>query len=761
MRRRLVLFIGIFLLVILSLNANEILQPVDYVNPFIGTGGHGHTFPGACVPFGMVQPSPDTGIRGWDWCSGYHYSDTTIMGFSQTHLSGTGAADYGEVMLMPMVGTLKVIPGPASFPDIGYRSRFRHDTEVAVPGYYAVTLDDYKIRVELTASKRVAFHRYTFPKADDAYVVLDLFHRIGGPSEEAWAKVIGDREIEGYIVGGHFCGAKDPHKIYFVIRFSKPFKGYGVWKVFLTLPNERTIHLRRQPGGVYVKFKTDQGEQILVKIAISYTGIEGARKNLKEIPDWDFDRVRKLARKEWNKELSKIEVFGGTDEQKTIFYTALYHALIGPNLFSDVDGRYIGVDKKIHKADHEEYTVFSIWDTFRAEHPLFVLVEPEKDRDFIKTLLDVYDEGGWMPKWYLANCYTNCMIGTHADSVIADAYMKGIRGFDVDKAYEAMYKDAMVPSNSWYEARGGIEYYKKLGYVPADKVGEATSRTLEFAYDDFCVAQIAKALGKTKDYKMFIKRAMNYKNVFDPSTGFMRGKSKDGTWVDGQFDPTRAYRYFTEGNAWQWTFFVPQDVEGLIKLMGGRAKFIDKLDELFTAPSKVEGPPDITGLIGQYAHGNEPSHHIAYLYDYAGEPWKTQERVREIMEKLYGSGPAGLCGNEDVGQMSAWYVFSAMGFYPVCPGTPAYEIGSPMFDRVTIHLGNGKEFIIQANNNSKENMYIQTAVLDKRTLTKPWFMHSDLINGGKLVFTMGPKPNEKWGSNVESSPPSISKSCNK
>ena len=405
---------------------------------------------------------------------------------------------------------------------------------------------------------------------------------------------------------------------------------------------------------------------------------------------------------------------------------------------------------------HDEYTVFSIWDTFRAEHPLFVLIESDKDIDFIKTLLDVYDEGGWMPKWYLANSYTNCMIGTHADSVIADAYIKGIRGFNTEKAYEAMYKDAMVPSKCWYEARGGLKYYKELGFVPVDKVGKATSRTLEFAYDDFCVAQVAKALGKIKDYEMFIKRTENYKNVFDRSIKIMRGRKTDGSWADRQFDPTRTYRYFTEGNAWQWTFFVPQDIKGLMELMGGRKAFINRLDELFTAPSRVEGPPDITGLIGQYAHGNEPSHHIAYLYDYAGEPWKTQERMREIMDKLYTPKPEGLCGNGDVEQMSAWYVFSAMGFYPVCPGMPTYEIGSPLFDKVIIHLNNGKKFIIEAENNSQENIYIKSAMLNGKRLDKPWFKHSVLSKGGILILKLADKPNKCWGSHSDDAPPSLS-----
>ena len=742
--KKLSLFFLIFMLC-LSITSLPLFgdnQPVSYVDPFIGTGGHGHTFPGATYPFGMVQPSPDTGITGWDWCSGYHWSDTTIMGFSQNHLSGTGAADYGEVMLMPIVGTLKILPGRKSMPQMGYRSAFRHKTEIAEPGYYAVTLDDYNIRVELTTSKRVALHRYTFPQTKNAYIILDLFHRIGGGAEEIYGKMVGNQEIEGYIVGGHFCGAKKPHKTYFVIQFSKPFKKYGIWEVFLTRYNKRKVHLFHKPGGMFVKFSTQKNEKILVKIALSYTGIKGARNNLSEIKDWNFDRVRKEAKNAWNKALSRIEVYGDKDK-KTIFYTALYHAFIGPNLFSDIDGSYIGVDDNIYKTNHDEYTVFSIWDTFRAAHPLYALLEPDKDINFIKTLLNIYKHGGWLPKWYLANRYTNCMIGTHADSVIADAYIKGLRGFDTTEAYKAMYKDAMVESNDYYEARKGLDYYKKLGYVPADKIGEATSRTLEFAYDDFCLSQMAKALGKNEDYKLFIKRSKNYQHVFNKNTGFVQGKKTDGTWETPDFVPMKTYKYFTEGNGWQWTFFVPHDIQGLIKLLGGEKKFIQKLDTLFSTSPKVEGPVDITGLIGQYAHGNEPSHHIAYLYDFTHSPWKTQKMTREIMDSLYTTGPWGLCGNEDVGQMSAWYVFSSLGFYPVCPGKPFYYLGSPIFKKVIIHLPNGKKFVISAENNSETNIYIQHTTLNGKTLQKPWISHKDIIDGGELIFEMREIPNKK------------------
>jgi len=717
---------------------------LDYVDPFIGTGGHGHTFPGATVPFGMVQVSPDTDIRGWDWCSGYHYSDDSIMGFSHTHLSGTGAADHGEVRLMPIVGDLKIIPGPKEDTSRGYRSKFSHDKEFAKPGYYSVYLEDYDIFVELTASTRVGFHRYTFPETDKAYILIDLFHRIGDMAERAYVKIVGNDEVEGYITGGHFCGAKDPHTIYFVVKFSKPFESFGTWKIFRIEEGNREEKIESKSEGLigaYVRYRTRKGEKILVKVAISYTGIEGARKNLSEIPDWDFDRVRKEAESMWKKELSKVEV-EGSYEEKVKFYTALYHAFISPNVFSDVDGKYIGPDDKIHQSDFTHYTTFSLWDTFRALHPLLNILQPKRNLNMIKSLLDVYEQSGWLPKWYKANRFTNCMIGTHADSVIVDAYVKGLRDFDVEKAYEAVKKDATVKSCCYYEARGGIDYYIKMGYVPADKVGEATSRTLEFAYDDFCVAQFARLLGRKGDYETFMKRSKNYRNVFDKRRKFMRGKKLNGGWMHPLFfDPTKVYKYYTEGNAWQWTFFVPHDVYGLIELMGGEKVFVEKLDEFFSKKSRIKGPPDITGLIGQYAHGNEPSHHVAYLYVYAQEPWKTQKMVRYILKHLYRTGPDGLCGNDDCGQMSAWYVFSAMGFYPVCPGTPYYVIGSPSLDRVKIHLDNGKIFEIIAKNYSPESIYISQVFLNGKELNRLWITHDEIMKGGKMVFEMSKTPN--------------------
>ena len=731
------------MLIIVIFSAAVFSSILDYVDPFIGTGGHGHTFPGVSVPFGMIKLSPDTDYKGWDWCSGYHYTDETIMGFSHTHLSGTGAADYGEVRIMPIVGELKTFPGPKGDTSVGYRSKFSHEREVAMPGYYSVYLDDYNVFVELTASTRVGFHRYTFPKTKSAYILIDLFYRIGSPSEKAWVKFLDNQTVVGYIVGGKFCGSKSPHTVYFVVKFLKPFENFGTWKAFKVCWGNKEEKMSSPSDGMigaFVKYSFDKPGQIILKVAISYTGIKGALKNLSEVPGWDFDKVKEEAQRMWEDELNKVKISASKDVMIK-FYTALYHAFLFPNIFSDVDGSYIGPDNKVYKSEILHYTVFSLWDTFRALHPLFNIIQPTRSGEMINTLIDIYEEGGWLPKWYKANRYTNCMIGTHADSVISEAVVKGIKGFNVEKAYKAVIKDAYVTSKGYYEARGGLQYYIKYGYVPADRVGEATSRTLEFSYDDFCIAQFAKIIGKQEDYEDLMKRSKNYKNVFDKKTGFMRGKRRIGFWMNiFNFDPTKAYNYYTEGNAWQWTFFVPHDVYGLINLMGGKERFIKKLDQLFTTKSHIEGPPDITGLIGQYAHGNEPSHHIPYLYVYAGAPWKTQRIVRYIMENLYGTSPEGLCGNEDCGQMSAWFIFSALGFYPVCPCIPYYIIGSPYVQSADLYLENGKVFKIRVKNYSKMNVYIKDVYLNGRKLDRLWITHEEIMNGGTLLFVMTNEP---------------------
>jgi len=743
---------------------------VDYVDPLIGTSYHGHTFPGASLPGGLVQLSPDTDISGWDWCSGYHYSDSSIMGFSHLHRSGMGAGDWGDVLFMPTTGKLKIIPGSKSVPGEGYRSGFSHKEEEASPGYYSVKLRDYDIKAELTVSPRAGYQRYIFPESDSSHILIDLNHGIGDSCTSAGVKIISDNEIEGYRSSTGFVKKQD---VYFCAQFSKPFSSSGTWKDLKTNPGSKG-----ESGnniGVYVNYVTSAGEPVEVRVGISYTSIDQARLNLnKEIPEWQFDKVREKAAMIWNRELNKIKAefdWNIDDKYKNehlvTFYTALYHSLLFPSAFGDVDGKYIGLDDQIHTANHFTYSSdFSLWDTFRAEMPLFTLIQPQRSNDAINTMISQYVQGGWLPTpQQFGNSYTNDMIGDHPVVVILDAYLKGIRDFDAAKAWEAVKKNAMeTPSGHRSRGRVGLDYYLKYGYLPYDKISQSVSRTLEYAYNDWCAAQFAKSLGKTDDYTLFINRALSYRNVIDTMTGLARPKDSTGLWLK-PFNPTFVghgkERHYTEANAWQYTWFVPHDVKGLIELEGGREKFVMKLDTLFTMSSEVQSTvSDVTGLIGQYAHGNEPSHHTLYLYDYAGAPWKTQSLARKVMDELYSAGPAGLCGNEDMGQMSAWYVFSAMGFYPVTPGQNTYVFGSPVFSKVTIYLDktyyNGRKFVIEAKNNSRENKYIQSATLNGKTYNKPWFSQSDIKDGGVLIFEMGPEPKKEWGSAVESSPPSMS-----
>ncbi len=702
-----------------------------YVNPFIGTGGHGHTYPGASLPFGMVQLSPDTRLEGWDGCSGYHYSDDVVYGFSHTHLSGTGVPDYADILIMPTVGEIKLNNGVDS-PDEGYASRFSHKNEKASPGFYSTYLDDYGIQVELTATKRAGFYKYTFPAGNESNIIIDLKHR--DKVVNSWFRVVSNTEIEGF--RRSTAWANDQY-IYFVAKFSKPFKNFGIAE-----DDKLTGHKELEGENIkaFLTFDTKEDEDILVKVGISAVNAEGAWDNLeKEISAWDFENTKAKARDEWNKELSKIVVNGGSEEQKTVFYSALYHSFLVPNLFMDVDGDYRGRDLKIHTTrGFDYYTVFSLWDTFRGEHPLFTITQKKRTVDFINTMIAQYEEGGRLPVWELAANETECMIGYHSIPVIVDAYMKGLDGFDVEKAYEAMKHSADLDFF-------GLKAYKDFGYIPAEEESESVSKTLEYAYDDWCIAQMAKSLGKEDDYKRFIKRAQSYKNIYDPTVGFMRAKM-NGRWFS-PFDPREVNFNFTEANSWQYSFFAPQDITGLINIMGGKDAFEKKLDSLFNTTSETTGrkQSDITGLIGQYAHGNEPSHHMSYLYNYLGKPWKTQERVWEIMDKFYTNEPAGLCGNEDCGQMSAWYVLSAMGFYPVTPGTNIYAIGTPIFPELTINMENGKTFVIKANNVSEKNIYIQSVTLNGNPYTKSFLNHKDIVTGGELVFEMGPKPNKTWG----------------
>ncbi|WP_425400297.1 GH92 family glycosyl hydrolase [Aeoliella sp.] len=744
-------FLSIASLLLVSCNASEAEDYTKLVNPFIGTGGHGHTFPGATTPYGMVQLSPDTRTLGWDACGGYHYSDSSILGFSHTHLSGTGIGDLGDVLFMPVTGKVHVTPGTPEDPDSGYRSRFRHESEYAEPGFYRVHLDDYDIDVELTATPRVGFHRYTYPKGSSHQLVIDLAHTIHGhQNPRTEIKVIGDREIAGLKCTK---GWAQNHLVYFHAKFSRPFK----CKLYRNAAEQEGAEVTGSNGTQAVlTFDEDDQGVVLAQVGISAVDYEGARRNLEaEGSDTQFDTVRQQAHQAWQQQLGRIEVRGGSEDDRTIFYTAMYHTAISPNLYSDCDGRYRGMDQQIHQSEEGPvYTVFSLWDTFRAFHPLLTITDPDRNEAFIRTLLCHYEQGGSLPKWELAGNYTGTMIGYHSVSVITDAYQKGCRDFDVDKAYQAV-----IDSSNYHEGEPqiaslaareklnpkGKQYNDQLGFIPCDLENESVSKALEFAYNDWCIAQFAKSLGKDADAKKYEERAGRYREYYDAKTGFMRGRNADRSWktpFNPKFSEHRKDDY-TEGNAWQWTWFVPHDVDGLVDLMGGRDKFIAKLDQLFNEDPTIEGENssmDISGLIGQYAHGNEPSHHVTHLYNYVGQPWKTQALVDQVLHTLYHNDPDGLSGNEDCGQMSAWYILNAIGFYSVCPGDPTYSLARPLFDEVTIHLPNGKHFTLRSESNSRENRYIQSAALNGKELRSPFFTHNDLVSGGVLEIQMGSRP---------------------
>lgn len=722
----------------------------DSVNVFIGTGGHGHTFPGATLPHGMVQLSPDTRLLGWDACSGYYYDDTSIMGFSHTHLSGTGIGDYGDILFMPVVGEKPLIAGTAEKPDEGYRSRFSHEQESARPGYYQVLLQDDSINVELTATLRAGLHRYTYPKASDARLIVDMEPTIHGHQHPVTQiRVVNDSTIAGM---KYTVGWAKRHYVYFYAVFSSPFD-YKLYSGTEYQSDSTSVTVNTAKAVIRFKNLPVDG-RVLAKVGISSVDEEGARLNVEaEIPNWNFEGVMKEANTAWNEALGKIDIETSDNDSRTVFYTSLYHAFIQPSLASDVDGRYRTMGHEIKQdASYTNYTVFSLWDTFRAAHPLYTIVTPEQNQAFIRSLLRKYDEGGILPKWELASNETGTMIGYHAVSVIADAMMKKQCDFDVKKALEACIRSSVydtmgvTPMMDRQILNGklmpvSIKYKNELGYIPCDKVGGSVSQGLEFAYNDWLIAQMMKEHNRKDLYDKYMELSRNYRNYFDPETKLMRGRLSDGSWIT-PFDPASVQRpsNYVEGNAWQWAWFVPQDVEGLMELVGGQKSFEAHLDTLFTTSSELTGDPnaaaDVTGMIGQYAHGNEPSHHIPYLYNYAGAPRKTQALVDHILRTLYHNDPNGLSGNEDVGQMSAWYALSAMGFYSFCPGRPVYEIGRPMFDKVTIHLSNGKDFIIQAKNNSVENKYIRSMKLNGEKLAEPRFSHFDLMKGGELIFEM-------------------------
>ncbi|HUC86144.1 MAG TPA: GH92 family glycosyl hydrolase [Candidatus Acidoferrales bacterium] len=710
--------------------AEDYTQLVDV---FIGTGGHGHTYPGPSMPFGMIQPGPDTrNDNSWDSCAGYHLSDTSILGFSHTHLSGVGVPDYGDILLMPVTGPVRLNPGDPKVPGSGYRSAFRHETEKAQPGYYSVFLDDYQVQVELTASDRVAFHRYTFAHPGPAAFLVDLIHR--DPVTEGFIHVVSDRRIEG-LRRSKFWAGDQYH--YFAMEFSKAFVAHKIYNRGTEAEGTRAEGKALQS---VLSFNVEEGERIEVKVATSAVGAEGAWRNLEaEAKDVNFDQARKHSHQAWSDYLSRIQLAGGSPSEQRIFYTALYHTLLAPNLYQDVDRQYRGMDGQVHTAiGFTNYTVFSLWDTFRALHPLLTIIDPPREADIAKTLVNMGKLYGEIPMWELAANDTRCMIGYHGVSVIADAYAKGITNLDAEEAFTQMKRTAMLDKR-------GLKDYRTFGYVPANKGSQAVSKTLEYAYDDWCIAQMAKALRKQEDYEYFTARSQFYRNIYDPSVGFMRGKDDAHAWSQ-PFDPQAPGLNYTEGNAYQYSLFAPQDVPGLIQLLGGKARLAAYLDTLFTKPMTLDlgEEDDISGLIGQYAHGNEPSHHLAYFYCFAGEPWKTQAMIRRILKEQYSDTPAGLNGNDDCGQISAWYVLSALGFYAVCPGQSGYVIGSPLFQRATLRLTQGKTFTIEAENNSPQNVYIQTARLNGKPLDEYMLYHSSIINGGVLAFSMGDRARTNW-----------------
>ncbi len=746
----------IFLSGACSFNFSTKVDTIDntaFVNTLIGTGGHGHTFPGATTPHGMVQLSPDTRTLGWDACGGYHYTDSSIIGFSHTHLSGTGIGDLGDILFMPFTGNLKIDPGTSENPDLGYRSRFSHTSETSEPGYYSVNLNDYNIDVELTSTARAGFHRYTFNNADESHIMIDLEHNIypdHGPEHEF--HLINDTEIAGFKKSS---GWADEQHTYFYAKFNKPFTC-----LFYDQNKEVDVSdsIKSKQLKAVLTFDIEDGEDILVKVGISSVDYQGAKNNLeKEIPEWNFDAIKKEAHEIWKQQLSKIAVDGGTEDEKIIFYTSLYHASISPYLFSDVDGRYRGMEKKIHKSNGKSiYTVFSTWDTFRAFHPLQTIINPDLNNDFIHSLICKYEEGGILPKWELNANYTGTMIGNHSISVIVDAYMKGIRNFDAEKAYQAIVKSIQYDTTGILFPTDNVKnklmpkalhYLDSLGFIPSDLENESVSKALEYSYNHWCIAQMAKELGKKDDFHKFIEKSKNYMDYFDAQTGFMRGKNSDGSWrkpFDPRFSRHRKDDY-TEGNAFQWTWFVPHDIQGLINLMGGKEQFAANLDTLFSTSSQLTGDEvssDITGLIGQYAHGNEPSHHIAHMYNFVNQPWKTQEIIDEILGTLYFNNPNGLAGNEDCGQMSAWYILNALGFYSVCPGSPVYSIGRPIFDSVVIKLSNGNDFKIFANHNNSKSPYVQSVKLNGEPMPDAFFSHDEILTGGTLEFVMGSSENK-------------------
>lgn len=703
---------------------------VQYTNPMIGTDFTGNTYPGAQVPFGMVQLSPDNGLPGWDRISGYFYPDSTIAGFSHTHLSGTGAGDLYDISFMPVTWPIKEADSP-----LGIYSTFSHNDEAASAGYYRVLLKDYNINVELTATERCGIQRYTFPEANSS-IILNLKKAMNWDfTLDTHIEVVDSRTIRGY---RHSMGWSPEQHVYFQTRFSRPFDSFEMdTSAIITMDKGRigTATIAR------FNFNTHKDEEILVTTALSGVSMEGAALNMeKEAPKDDFDYYYQQAVKKWDNQLGKIEVSSEDGDLKTVFYTALYHAMLAPTLYSDVDGKYFGPDGKIHQAeDWDNYSTFSLWDTFRASHPLFTYIEPERVNDMIECFLHFYEQSGALPLWNLYGWETNMMIGYHAVPVIVDAYLKGVGNFDAEKALEACIASA---NRDDYH---GIGFYKTHGYVPSDKENWSLSKTMEYAYDDYCIAKMAEAMGKSEIAETFYRRSQNYKNTFNPASSFTQPRDSKGNFMDN-YDPEEYIEDICESNGWQYYWYVPHDIDGLISLTGGVERFGERLDSMFTyePTDRTKLPIFSTGMIGQYAHGNEPGHHIIYLFNRINQPWKTQKYAAEVMRSLYTNEPSGLCGNEDCGQMSSWYVFSALGFYPVDPISGRYEIGSPLFPEAKLHLGNGKTFTIIAHNAGEENPYIQSVHVNGKPYDKSYITHQIIVQGDTVSFEMGNQPGPVW-----------------
>ena len=719
---------------------------VSYVDPYIGSGEHGHVFVGASVPFGAVQLGPTNIHKGWDWCSGYHYSDSVLIGFSHTHLSGTGCADLGDILLMPFTGEVRTARGEQDNIEGACSSYYKHENEAVSPGYYSLLLDN-GVRAELTATERVGMHHYTFPKDQHARLLINLKEGIGDRSYDTYLKKIDDHTIEGY----RFSHGWSPqHKVFFHMTFDRPFASLDVFNDDEPAGSD---NLTGEKVKGVVSFNEGL-EDVQVKVAISSVSCENAAKNMEaELPHWDFDQVHKDAVDKWNDQLACVSIDTPDERAKKIFYTSVYHMFIAPTLYCDVNGEFRGQDDKVYTNNTwTNYSTFSLWDTYRTLNPLYTIVAPEKMNDIINSFLSIYDQQGKLPIWHLVGGETNCMPGYSSVPIIADAYLKGFNGFDAERALQAMKATATNMKQN------GVPYVLEKGYIPCDKVHEATSIAMEYAADDWGTALMAKKMGKQEDYETYLKRGKYYAQYYDRDIRFVRPLMDDGSRRT-PYDPFRSVYGvgdFTEGTGWQYTFFVPQHPEGLIEILGGDAAFVARLDSLFIVEGDMgeKASSDITGLIGQYAHGNEPSHHVAYLYPYAGEQWKTAEKVRYIQDVFYTDQPDGIIGNEDCGQMSAWHVMSALGFYQVNPSNGVFVFGSPQFTKASIRLAGGKTFDVVAENNSKDNIYIRSASLNGKPYEKSYITYEDIMKGGCLSFVMGNTPNKQFGSAPENRPSS-------